>query len=124
MPLSLRPAPIRYDDSLEHVADDEAETIEDLIETLTGINRTTLEHEKHAYRSVHAKSHGLLTGELIVPDDLPRELAQGIFATPGRWPLAMRLSPVPGDILDDRVSTPRGMAVQLLDRQSAGSGQR
>lgn len=114
MPLSLRPAPIRYHDSLERIDDDEARTAEELIETLTGINRTTLEHEKHAYRSVHAKSHGLLTGELIVPDDLPPELAQGIFAKPGRWPLAMRLSTVPGDILDDSVSTPRGMAVKVI----------
>lgn len=114
MPLSLHPAPILYNDALEHVGDDEAETAEELIETLTGINTTTLEHEKHAYRSVHAKSHGLLTGELIVPGDLPRELAQGIFARPGTWPLVMRLSTIPGDLLDDSVSTPRGMAVKIV----------
>jgi catalase len=114
MPLSLSPPPIRFDESLEHVEPDEAETAEQLIETLTGINQTTLEHEKHAHRSVHAKSHALLTGELIVPDDLPRELAQGIFARAGRYGVAMRLSTVPGDILDDSVSTPRGMAVKIF----------
>jgi len=114
MPLNLSPPPILFDESLEHVEPDEAETTEQLIETLTKINQTTLEHEKHAHRSVHAKSHALLTGELIVPDDLPRELAQGIFAKPGRYPLVMRLSTVPGDILDDSVSTPRGMAVKIV----------
>ncbi|MET0934890.1 MAG: catalase family protein [Luteibacter sp.] len=114
MALSLHPPPILFHESLEHVEPDEAETVEQLIETLTGINQTTLEHEKHAHRSVHAKSHGLLVGELIVPDDLPRELAQGIFAKPGRYPLVMRLSTVPGDILDDSVSTPRGMAVKII----------
>ncbi len=114
MPLSLNPPPIRFDESLERIEPDEAETVEQLIETLTGINQTTLEHEEHAYRSVHAKSHALLTGELIVPDDLPRELAQGIFAKEGRYPLVMRLSTVPGDILDDSVSTPRGMAVKII----------
>jgi hypothetical protein len=114
MPLSLSPPPIRFDESLEHVEPDEAETAEQLIETLTGINQTTLEHEKHAFRSVHAKSHALLTGELIIPDDLPRELAQGIFARAGRYGVAMRLSTVPGDILDDSVSTPRGMAVKIF----------
>lgn len=114
MPLSLTPPPILFDESLEHIEADEPETAEQLVETLTKINQTTLEHEKHAFRSVHAKSHGLLTGELVVPDDLPAELAQGIFAKPGRYPLVMRLSTVPGDILDDSVSTPRGMAIKIL----------
>lgn len=114
MPLSLTPPPILFDESLEHIEADEPETAEQLVETLTKINQTTLEHEKHAFRSVHAKSHGLLTGELIVPDDLPVELAQGIFSKPGRYPLVMRLSTVPGDILDDSVSTPRGMAIKIL----------
>lgn len=115
MPLSLYPPPIRFDDSLEQVEPDEEETVEQLIETLTGINQTTLEHSGHATRSVHAKSHALLTGELVVPDDLPRELAQGIFAKPGRHAVVLRLSTVPGDILDDSVSTPRGMALKILD---------
>lgn len=114
MPLSLSPPPIAFDESLEHVEPDEAETAQQLIETLTGINQTTLEHEKHAHRSVHAKSHALLTGELIIPDDLPPELAQGIFARPGRHGVVMRLSTVPGDILDDSVSTPRGLAVKVF----------
>lgn len=115
MPLSLHPAPIPYDDRLEEIDPDEEATVEELIHTLTDINQTTLRHEGHANRSVHAKSHALLTGEMIVPDDLPRELAQGIFARPGRYPLVMRLSTVPGDILDDNVSTPRGMAVKILN---------
>ena len=114
MPLSLSPPPIRYHEGLEQIEPDEEETVEQLIETLTGINQTTLEHSGHAMRSVHAKSHALLIGELIIPDDLPRELAQGIFATPGTYPVVMRLSTVPGDILDDSVSTPRGMALKIL----------
>ncbi|WP_413623795.1 catalase family protein [Luteibacter sp. Lutesp34] len=126
MPLSLVPPPIRFDESLEHVEADEAETAEQLIETLTRINQTTLEHEKHAHRSVHAKSHALLIGELIVPGDLPRELAQGLFAREGTYPLVMRLSTVPGDLLDDSVSTPRGMAVKVIgvegDRLPGGDG--
>lgn len=114
MPLSLSPPPLRYHETLEHIEPDEMETAEELIETLTGINQTTLEHEGHAVRSVHAKSHALLIGEFIVPDDLPRELGQGIFARPGTYPVVMRLSTVPGDILDDSVSTPRGMAIKII----------
>jgi hypothetical protein len=37
-----------------------------------------------------------------------------MFAKPGRYPVVMRLSTIPGDILDDSVSTPRGMAVKII----------
>jgi len=120
MPLSLTPPPILFSESLEHVEPDEAETAEKLVASLTDITQTTLENQEkaqcpiHAHRSVHAKSHALLLGELIVADDLPRELAQGIFAKAGTYGLAMRLSTVPGDILDDSVSTPRGMAIKII----------
>ncbi|MGA7439101.1 MAG: catalase family protein [Luteibacter sp.] len=114
MPLNLYPSPLPYRESLEQIEPDETETVEQLIATLTDINQTTLEHSGHASRSVHAKSHALLTGELTIPDDLPRELAQGIFAKPGIYPVVLRLSTVPGDILDDSVSTPRGMALKIL----------
>jgi hypothetical protein len=63
---------------------------------------------------VHAKSHGLLLGTLEVLPGLPAHLAQGAFAQPGRWPVVMRLSTPPGDLLDDRVSTPRGLAVKIV----------
>ncbi|MEP6898674.1 MAG: catalase family protein, partial [Rhodanobacter sp.] len=85
-----------------------------LLETLHKINETTFKDGGHGLRSVHAKSHGLLTGELRVFDDLPPVLAQGLFAQPGTYPLVMRLSTVPGDLLDDKVSTPRGMAIKLI----------
>ena len=65
-------------------------------------------------RSVHAKSHGLLKGELRVLDNLPPVMAQGMFETAGSWPVVMRLSTVPGDILDDSISTPRGLAIKVL----------
>jgi hypothetical protein len=37
-----------------------------------------------------------------------------MFAEPGTFPVAMRLSTVPGDLLDDRVSTPRGLAIKVV----------
>ena len=36
---------------------------------------------------------------------------QGAFATPGTHDVVLRLSTNPGDILDDSVSTPRGLAI-------------
>jgi hypothetical protein len=84
------------------------------METLRGISEVTFKDNGHATRSVHAKSHGLLVGELQVMKDLPVAYAQGMFAEPGTWPVAMRLSTVPGDLLDDRVSTPRGLAIKVI----------
>src|SRR5260370_32130719 len=40
--------------------------------------------------------------------------AQGLFAKPGRYPIVMRFSTLPGDILDDSVSTPRGLSVKII----------
>jgi hypothetical protein len=39
---------------------------------------------------------------------------QPLFATPGRYPIVIRFSTIPGDILDDSVSTPRGLAVKII----------
>jgi hypothetical protein len=51
---------------------------------------------------------------LEVDAGLPAELAQGLFAKPRRYPVVIRISTIPGDILDDSVSTPRGMAVKVI----------
>jgi hypothetical protein len=103
-----------YQPSFEVAEEGEEETKAGLLATLHKISDTTYEDGGHAMRSVHAKSHGLLRGELKVLDGLPPVLAQGLFAAPGSYPVVMRLSTVPGDILDDSVSTPRGLAVKVV----------
>jgi hypothetical protein len=107
-------APVRYSPAVERPETDEAETTQGLVETMRYINEKTLADGGHAIRSVHAKSHGLLQGYLEVDANLPGELAQGLFANPGRYPVVMRLSTIPGDILDDSVSTPRGLAIKIV----------
>lgn len=107
-------SPLRYDPSVEHPEKDEAETDAALTETMLSISETTFEHGGHGLRSVHAKSHGLLRGELRVLDNLPPVLAQGLVARPGAYPAVIRLSTTPGDILDDSVSAPRGMALKVV----------
>ena len=83
------------------------------------ITRTMAAHYRHAYRPVHAKSHGVLVGTLDVLPNLPPELAQGLFANPGTHPVVMRLSTNPGDLLADNVSSPRGLAIKILDVEGA-----
>lgn len=106
--------PLPFQAEFEQIAEDEAETIRGLIEALHSIQQTTLTDEGHPLRSVHAKPHGFMHGELEVLDGLPEPLAQGLFARPGRYPVVMRLSTNPGDLLDDHVSTPRGLAVKII----------
>ena len=109
------PEPIRFDPSLESPSPDEAAVHADMIETFGRIQNTTFKDYGHAVRGVHAKSHGLLTGRLDVLAGLPPHLAQGAFAVPGGHDVVLRLSTNPGDILDDSVSTPRGLAIKIMD---------
>ena len=110
--------PLRYTPSVEVPEEDEQETIQQLIETMTKIQQKTYEDGGHAIRSVHAKSHGLLEATLIVPD-LPPHLAQGLFAKPGSYPVVMRYSAIPGDLLDDAVSAPRGLSIKIKGVEGA-----
>src|SRR5216683_8296419 len=107
-------APFRFSPSVERPDVYEAKTTQALIATMRYINEKTFADGGHALRSVHAKTHGILEANLEVDTDLPGDLAQGLFAKPGRYPVLMRFSTIPGDILDDSVSTPRGLAIKVI----------
>jgi hypothetical protein len=111
-PADVKPVP--YSAAVEVPEDKEAETTFDLKDTMHGISLKTYEDSGHAIRSVHAKTHGLLVGELSVLEGLPPAYAQGLFARAGSYPVVLRLSTTPGDILSDDVSTPRGMAIKVI----------
>ena len=107
-------SPVRYSGPLEQRQPDEDATAAELARSMSDIRETTFRDYGHAVRPVHAKSHGLLTGELRVADGLPPELAQGLFAKAGTYPVVLRFSTNPGDVLDDDVSSPRGLAVKVI----------
>ncbi|RYG32198.1 MAG: catalase [Burkholderiales bacterium] len=113
-PAALPRHPIVYSPELDPIAPDEAEVAREITEAMLGVARTTYGHSGHAIRSVHAKSHGILKGELEIPSGLPPQYAQGLFARPGLHPVVMRFSTIPGDLLPDSVSTPRGVAIKIL----------
>jgi len=106
--------PLRFEAGFETPEDDEAQTSFDLQTTMRSISTKTYEDSGRAIRSVHAKTHGLLLAELTVEAGLPAAYAQGLFAQPGTYPVVMRLSTTPGDILADDVSTPRGMGIKVV----------
>ena len=109
--------PVRFAPSVETIADDEAETLASLKDSFREILETTSQDYAHAVRAVHAKAHGIARGTLTIADGLPQTLAQGIFAQPGRHEAVLRISTNAGDILDDSVSLPRGVALKILDVQ-------
>ncbi len=106
---------LRYSPSLEQPAPDEQAVFEELSQIMQHITRTMATHYRHAYRPVHAKSHGVLVGTLDVHPNLAEPLAQGLFATPGSYPVILRFSTNPGDLLADSVSSPRGLAIKILN---------
>ncbi len=114
--MSQPPLPyLVYSPNLERPAPDEAVTFDELSRTMQHITRTMASRYRHAYRPVHAKSHGVLVGTLEVLPGLPEPLAQGLFAEGGSHPVILRFSTNPGDMLADNVSSPRGLAVKVLD---------
>ena len=108
------PPPVRYDPSLDPIEDDEAELAQALSETFTKIQQTTYEEEGRPLRGVHAKTHGLLKAKMEVPEGLPKTLSQGVFSRPGQFDVLMRFSTSPADLMSDKVSTPRGLAIKIL----------
>lgn len=107
-------SPVRFEPSMEKFDTDEAETTQGLIETITKIQEKVYADSAHASRGVHAKGHGLLIGELQVLAGLPGYLSQGLFAAAATYPVVMRFSTIPGDILDDSISVPRGLALKVV----------
>jgi hypothetical protein len=110
---------VRYRTDVEVRQPDEDRVVEEIIAAMRGTAETGLDHYRHAVRPSHAKSHGLLKGELRVLGGLPEPLAQGLFAAPRAFPVAIRLATVPGDILADSVTTQRGMSIKVIGVEGA-----
>lgn len=107
-------APVRYTAAVEEMQDGEAETIGKLDEQFRTIQEVTAEHYQHGVRAVHAKAHAIARGTLTIAEGLPPELAQGLFARGGSHEAIVRISTQPGDILDDSVNSPRGIAIKVF----------
>lgn len=105
---------VRYSDEIETPAADEGETIGRIIASMQRESETVAGRHGRTLRASHAKSTGLLTGELRVLDGLSEPFRQGLFAAPRTHPVLVRLAQGPGELLSDSVSTHRGMAIKVL----------
>jgi hypothetical protein len=111
----MTPTFIPYSDDVETIERDEQQTIDHIIEAMRKGDQLTREKYGRSVRTSHAKAHGLLRAEVQVLPNLAEPLRQGVFVEPRMYPVIIRLSHVPGELLDDRhVSMPRGMALKVL----------
>jgi hypothetical protein len=105
---------VRYSDDLEQPFPNEDELVRQVVEAMERANEQVAAKHRHGLRDAHAKSHGILAGELRIQSPLPDHLAQGLFATPRIYPVIVRLSTAPGDLRSDQVPVQRGMAIKVL----------
>jgi hypothetical protein len=105
---------VRYSDDLEQPYPDEEELVRQIVAAMTNANKQVAAKHRHGLRDAHAKSHGILAGELRVAPDLPQHLAQGLFAEPRTYPVIVRFSTAPGDLRSDQVPVQRGLAIKAL----------
>ena len=105
---------VRYSDDAEFKQPDEQRLIDETIASFERMRRKVFDKHRHAMRGAHAKGHGVLKGELTIYDNLPVALAQGLFRAPRTYPVIIRFSTAPGDIMPDGVSSFRGMAIKVI----------
>lgn len=105
---------VAYSDEVEQRRPDENELINKIVEALGRSNEQAYIKYKHGVRDAHAKSHGVLRGELTVYPDLGSHLRQGLFATAATYPVIARISSAFGQIRSDQIHFARGMAIKVL----------
>ncbi|HEX2175177.1 MAG TPA: catalase family protein [Nocardioidaceae bacterium] len=112
--MTTSPPYVRYRADLERPFPGEEELVRRIVGAMESANRQVAAKHRHGLRDAHAKSHGVLAGELRIEPDLPEHLAQGLFAAPRSHPVIVRFSTSPGDLRTDRVPAPRGMAIKVI----------
>jgi hypothetical protein len=110
-----------YTPEIEAIRPNEQEVSAQISDTMRRISAAIGDQFRHTMRPVHAKSHGLLRAKLTIHADVPEQCRQGLFAEPGTFDAIVRLSTIPGDILPDSVSSPRGWAIKVLGTPEAAA---
>lgn len=105
----------RYSDSIETPTEDEELKTRKICALINDNQRRNFHLHRHAFRGTHLKSQALVKGSLTVLSDLPDHLAQGMFAVPATYDIALRYASEPFKILDDTVNAPRGIGLRVFD---------
>ena len=105
---------VRYSDDVEVRQPDEDKLIGEILDSVARMGQKVFDKHRHAMRGAHAKGHGGLKGELKIYGNLPVPFAQGLFREPRIYPVMIRFSTAPGDIMPDGMSSFRGMAIKVI----------
>ncbi len=92
----------------------EEKDIEDIIQTMKDFLLKTYP-QGTIKRNFHPKMHGCLKGTLVVHNDIPEMLRQGLFQHPKSYDVWLRFSNAPPKIGSDKGSSGRGLAIKVLD---------
>ena len=107
--------PIPFHEDLECELPDEVAVIDETIDRMMRLMEQSFEEHRHATSGTHAKTHGVVTGELRVLDGLPAELAQGLFERPAVYEVVVRYASEPGTLEPDTERRARGLALKVLN---------
>lgn len=105
---------VRYSDDVEVKQPDEERLIRETLNSVARMGQKVFDKHRHAMRGAHAKGHGGLKGELKIYGNLSAPLAQGLFREPRTYPVMIRFSTAPGDIMPDGMSSFRGLAIKVI----------
>lgn len=105
---------VRYSPETEVKQENEDEDVKEIRASFARGRLAVFEKHRHAVRDAHAKSHGILKGELRIYENLPAEFRQGLFREAKTYPVIIRFSTAPGDVLPDGIAALRGMAIKII----------
>lgn len=78
---------------VENIPDDEAGDIQTVVGMFEGLHQFMFQMNGHVVSGTHGRSHGVVKGTFIVPEDLPSHLKQTeLFTKGGNYPVVCRYS--------------------------------
>lgn len=110
----MQPPYVEWESRFEKTPDGEDAIVEKMVRVLRDNNEYAYRKFKRGVRDAHAKSHGILRGELEVHAGLPDELAQGLFREPATYPVITRLSSTSGTLRTDQMRGVRGLGIKVI----------
>jgi len=99
----------------EWVAPTEAKATADTTEMLQKFVKQHFRKTGHAHRDAHVKPHGCAKAFVQVAQDLPPNLALGVFSQPVEYKAWIRWSNSSDAVKRDRKADGRGMAIKLMN---------
>jgi hypothetical protein len=90
---------IRWDaEGIENVPANEKEDIQAVVGMINQMQKAQFNKGRHCFGGTHARTQGLVKGQFIVEDNLPKHLKQTeLFSQAGKYDAVCRYSSEPGD---------------------------